>query len=140
MQNGPSALIVGNKTPEKDPNWYVDCGATDTMSHDAKDIVGTVPTSRTHIATANGGLASVVRVGNVGISPKLQLKCLYVPSLSQVTKELNCRVLMYSGFCFLQDIHTQEIIRRGTEQRGLYVVDEVVQRGAAQLANGTSDR
>jgi len=86
------------------------------------------------IHTANGSVALVEGAGIAEISQKIRLKCLYVPtlackllSISQVTRELNCRVLMYPTFCLLQDICTQEIIGRGTEQEGLYVVDEVAQ-------------
>ncbi|KAJ9556676.1 hypothetical protein OSB04_011290, partial [Centaurea solstitialis] len=73
--------------------------------------------------------------------------CLYIPalsskllSISQVTKELNCVVLMYPTFCILQDILTREIIGRGTERGGLYYVDEVTHQGHAMLAHGTADR
>ena len=61
-------------------------------------------------------------------------------SVSQVTKELNCVVLMYSTFCLLQDILTKEIIGRGTEREGLYYVDEVAHQGHAMLAHGTVTR
>ena len=47
---------------------------------------------------------------------------------------------MYSKFCFLQDIRTQEIIGLGTKKVELYVVDEVVHQEIARLTDGTSDR
>jgi len=49
-------------------------------------------------------LAKVVR--------SLSHKFLYV---SQVTKDLNCIVLMYLSFCLLQNILTEEIIWHGTK-------------------------
>ena len=61
-------------------------------------------------------------------------------SVSKVTRDLNCRVLMYPTFCLLQDICTREIIGHSTEQGGLYVVDEVGQQGVARLAHGTTER
>ena len=83
----------------------------------------------------------------VEISPKIKLKSLYVSglackllSVSQVTRDLNCRVLMYPNFCLLQDICMGEIVGRDTEQGGLYVVDEVAQQGVAWLAHGTNER
>ena len=90
----------------------------------------------------------VVHEGSLSLSPQLNLKkCLYIPSLSykllsvsQVTRELDCVVLMYSQFCLLQDIHTKEIIGRGTEHNGLYYVDEVTHQGSVLLAHGTVDR
>jgi len=73
--------------------------------------------------------------------------CLYVPALSskllyisQVTKELNCVVLMFPTFCLLQDILTKEIIGRGTEREGLYYIDKVAHKGHAMLAHGTVTR
>ena len=39
---------------------------------------------------------------------------------SQVTEELNYVVLIYSNVCFLQDVLSKEIIRRGTKRGGLY--------------------
>ena len=47
---------------------------------------------------------------------------------------------MYPTFCLLLDILTQEFVGRGTEQGGLYVVDEVAQQGVARLAHGTTER
>lgn len=68
--------------------------------------------------------------------------CLYVPTLSSklvslsfVTKELNCVVLMYPKLCLLQDIRTKQIIGCGIERGGLYYVDEVVHQGNAMLAH-----
>jgi hypothetical protein len=46
-------------------------------------------------------------------------------SVSQVTEELNCVVLIYSTFCLLQDILTKEIIGRGAKRGGLYYVDDI---------------
>jgi Pol polyprotein len=87
--------------------WIFDCGATDTMPFDPSDLLSIVPTSRTHIETANGECVSVDRAGSIDISPSLHLKnCLLVPSLShkllsisQLTKELNCIVIMSSTDC-----------------------------------------
>ena len=117
------------------------------MTYDPADIIDRVSTEKTAIRTANGGVARVEGAGTVEISDKMKLKCLYMPSLackllsiSQITRDLNCRVLMYPNFCLLQDICTGETIGRGTEQGGLYVVDEVAQQGVARLAHGTTER
>ena len=66
------------------------------------------------------------------LSPSLSLAhTLLVPSLSnklmsvsQVTEELNCVVLIYSTFCLLQDVLSKEIIGRGTKRGGLYYLDD----------------
>lgn len=83
--------------------------------------------------TASGEFTSVE--GAVRISPTVTLSnYLYVPSMSHkllsishVTKELNCTLLMQPNFCLLQDIRIGEIIRRGTKRDGLYYVDEIAQ-------------
>ena len=141
----PAGFNVAKKAPGKDKTWIFDCGATDTMTYDLADITGRSTTRKTQIHTANGGVAAVEGAGLAQISPTIKLNCLYVPtlsckllSISQVTRELNCRVLMYPKFCLLQDLCTEEIIGRGTEQGGLYVVDEVAQQGVARLAHGTT--
>ena len=81
---------------------------------------------RTNIANANGVTSPITGVGTVALSPKLQLhNTLLVPSLShkllsvsQVTSDLNCLVLMYPTFYLLQDIITKEIIGCGTKRGG----------------------
>ena len=45
-------------------------------------------------------------------------------SVSQVTEELNCVVLIYSTFYLLQDVLNKEIIGRGTKKGGLYYLDD----------------
>ena len=95
----------------------------------------TSPTRLLHgtcIANANGATYPITGAGTVPLSPSLSLAhTLLVPSLSnklmfvsQVTKELNCVVLIYSTFCLLQDILNKEIIRHGTKRGGLYYLDD----------------
>ncbi|RVW24902.1 Retrovirus-related Pol polyprotein from transposon TNT 1-94 [Vitis vinifera] len=91
------------------------------MTFTAMDFTTTSLPRRTNIANANGVISPVTGAGTVTLSPKLQLhNTLLVPSLShkllsvsQVTSDLNCIVLIYPTFCLLQDILTKEIIGRG---------------------------
>ena len=81
------------------------------MTIDPRDFLSTHPTHRTHIQTANGECISVDRAGPVNISLSVHLKnCLLILSLShtllsvsQLTKELNCTVLLISENCIVQD-------------------------------------
>ena len=90
---------------------------------------------------------SVDQSGPVTISPSLKLNnCLLIPSLShkllsisQLTRELNCTVLMTSSDCVVQDTQTGRIIGCGTERDGLYYVDEAIQKGHISLAHGFSN-
>lgn len=113
-------------------SWLLDSGATDHMTFTAKYFSFTSPPRRTSITNANGMVSPITGAGTVTLSPSLQLShTLLVPSLShkllsvsQVTIEWNCVVLMYPNFCFLQDILTKEIIRRGTKRGGVYYIDD----------------
>ncbi|KAJ0435342.1 putative transcription factor Hap3/NF-YB family [Helianthus annuus] len=99
---------------KQDKSWIFDCGATDTMTYELSDLVSSSKLGKPCIQTANGGIMDVKREGTIEISPTLKLpNCLYVPSLSHkllsishVTKELNCTVLMHPTFCILYDIRT----------------------------------
>ena len=133
---------------EKNDRWIFDFGATDTITYDASDLTGIQKPQKSHIQTANGEFTKVEGAGTVKISHTLQLSnCLYIPSMSHkllsishVTKELNCTLLMQPHFCLLQDIRTGEIIGRGTERDGLYYVDEIAQKGTAMLTHGSANR
>lgn len=135
-------------TQTPDPRWIFDCGATDTMTYDPTDFMTNTAPLKSHVQTANGEIVPVTGGGSVAITPDITLQhCLLVPSLStkllsisQLTKELDCVVLMYPSFCVLQDIRTQEIIGHGTEKEGLYYVDAVVPHGQSHLATGSVTR
>lgn len=113
--------------------WLLDSGATDHMTFAATDFIKTSLPKRTNNANANGVTSSVTGAGTVTLSPTLQLhNTLLVPSLShkllsvsQVTFDLNCIVLMYPTFCLLHDILTKEIIGRGTKRGGLYYMEDM---------------
>jgi len=118
------------------------------MTHDPYDFSNLSTPVKTNIETTNGELVAVQGEGSIVFSKELKLEnCFNAPalsskllSISQVTKELNCVVLMFPTFCLLQDILTKEIIGRGTERGGLYYVDEVAHKGHVMLAHGTVTR
>ena len=133
-QRGPSA-------------WIFDCGATDTMTFDPKDLTSCIPTPHTHIQTANGEYVSVDTAGSVAISDTLHSShCLLIPSLShkllsvsQLTKELDCTVLLTSNECIVQDVRIGKILGHGTKRDGLYYVAEAPSQGHAILAHGSPE-
>nr|GEX59161.1 putative ribonuclease H-like domain-containing protein [Tanacetum cinerariifolium] len=104
--------------------WIFDCGATDTMTYEVSDLLKYQSPAKKHIQAANRERMDVKTRGTIEISPSIKLpNCLYVPSLSHkllsishVTKELNCSVLMHLTFYLLQDIRTGRIIGHGTER------------------------
>ncbi|CAH9115486.1 unnamed protein product [Cuscuta epithymum] len=129
-------------------DWIFDCGATDTMSFELSDFDKISKAQKRHVQTANEELLPVQGAGTIKISESLKIpNCLYVPSLahkllsvSHVTKELNCTLLMQPSFCMLHHIRTGTIVGHGTEQNGLYFVDEITQQGNALLTHGSPDR
>jgi len=96
------------RSSRKSDQWiFYYCGTTDTMTHDPHDFDNLSTPVKIHIKTTGGELVAVQEGGSIVFSEKLKLKnCLYVPALSlklfsvsQVIKELNCVVLMFSNFC-----------------------------------------
>lgn len=143
---GNCGQVFGNSTTRNDGAWIIDSGATDHMTFDPNDFSNTTQPRRTCIANANGATYPVTGAGTVPLSPSLSLAhTLLVPSLSnklmsvsQVTEELNCVVLIYSTFCLLQDILSKEIIGRGTRRGGLYYLDDFSPGRANYMHHQTS--
>ena len=112
------------------------------------DIISDVPTTRTHIQTANGECISVTKTGSINISPAIHEK--FVPSslaylinfyllvnwLKSLIALFLC-ILLSSADCVVQVAQTGTIIRRGTEKRGIYYVDKAVQKGHTSFAHGS---
>ncbi|GJT04421.1 putative RNA-directed DNA polymerase [Tanacetum coccineum] len=143
-----SMITTQNYNINQKQSLIFDCGATYIMTYDLSDFVTSTTPTKSYIHTANEEKMNVRNGGTIEISSTLKLSnCLYVPalshkllSISHVTKELNCSVIMQPTFCILQDIRTGAIIGRGTERQGLYYVDELTTSGTVMLAHGTSER
>ena len=109
LGNVSTACAVSTNCEEKNDRWIFDCGATDTMTYDASDITEPTKPGKAYIQTASGEVSTVEGAGTVNISSTLKLSnCLYVPSLSHkllsishVTRELNCSLLMQPNFYLL---------------------------------------
>ena len=93
------------------------------MTLDANDILTHTPTSRAHIQTANRECVRVHSAESVNVSPSIHLNnCLLILSLShkllsinQMTKELNCTILISSSGCIVHDAQIGTVIGHGTE-------------------------
>ena len=139
-------LSMGLSCQPLPSTWIFNCGATNTMTYTPSDLFHTTPTTRTQIQTVNGDCVVVTKTGTVQISPSINLRnCLLIPSLthkllsvSQLTKELDCNILMTSSDC-VQDAQTGTIIRHGTELGALYYVDATTQHSQAMLTRGSTD-
>ena len=106
------------------------------------------PSNKTSVVTADGASNPVTGAGSIAFTPNLSLhNTLLMSSLSnrllsvsQVTKQLDCCVLMYSTFCLLYDVHKKEIIGRGTKRYGLYYIDDVTPGKFLQTCSDTSEK
>lgn len=106
--NNPITHFKPNN-PITQSNWIFDCGATDTMTYDSRNLLSVGFTTQTHIQKANGESIHVDQVGPVDISPTLHLiNCLLVPSLShkllfvhQLTNKHNCTIMLTSRSCIV---------------------------------------
>ncbi|CAO2836159.1 unnamed protein product [Amaranthus hypochondriacus] len=118
------------------------------MSYDPADFLTRDKPMKNIIKTANGEGIKVRGAGTVSFTNNLTLKnCLFVPdlshkliSVSQLTKELNCVLLMKPDCCVVLDVQTGQIIGRGTERGGLYYLEKDTQNGIAVLVRGSLER
>ena len=60
--------------------------------------------------------------------PNLSFNLLFV---SKLTRALKCYILFFPDFCLFQDLMTKQIIGRGREFGGLYILDPIVPRPIA---------
>ncbi|KAL3510952.1 hypothetical protein ACH5RR_030353 [Cinchona calisaya] len=131
--NATVSIETNLSQSDKGEEWILDSGATDHMTFSRQDISQITQPRKSSVFNANGIPYPVSGAGSIELTHTLKLSnVLLVPSLSnkllsvsQVTKELNCTVLMLPLFCLLQDIRTREIIGRGTERDGLYYMDDI---------------
>ena len=126
------AALCSVSTGNNNGGWLLDSKATDHMTFIVMDFSNFSHPWRKSIANANVVLSPVTGADTVTISPTLKLSnTLLVPSLShrllsfsQITKKLNCVVLMYPKFCLPQDTLPKEIIGCCTKREGLYYMED----------------
>jgi len=91
------------------------------------------------VTLADGSTSSVLGSGTIHLTPSFSLSSvLHLPNLSfnlistsQLTHDLNCVVMFFSGYCLFQDRVTKKIIGRGYESGGLYLFDHQVSQAVA---------
>ena len=106
------------------------------MSYDLSDFLTHDTPMKDIIKTANGEGIKVSRAGTISFTKNLTLKnCLFVPdlshkllSVSQLTRDLDCTVLMKPECCVVQHVQTGKIIGHGIERGGLYYLEEETQK------------
>ena len=100
--------------------WIIDSGATNHMVSTLEVLhnVQTVrPDQNRKVHLPNGGVTFVTHMGNCSFTDTGELHdVLYVPefkynllSVAKVTKELNCFISFYPGFCVFQDLSSGKL-------------------------------
>ena len=118
------------------PEWFLDSGATSHITNNLDNLdVSIIYTSNKRVLIGNGQSLSISHKGSVSnIVPQssLVLSNILVVSdimknlifISQVTKQLNCRVIFDSFSFAIQDQATITVLGVGRYENGLYVLDK----------------
>ena len=142
----PIIAIVESGNPDKclvsssSSEWIIDYGATDHMTGNSSLFSTFQSQPSTSIVTlANGSQSCVLGSCTNFPTPSLPLSSvLILPNLSynlmivsKLTRALKCYISFFLGFCLFQNLMTKQIIGRGHESGGLYILDHAVPRPVA---------
>ena len=120
--------------------WVIDSGATYHMIGNSS-LFSTFQShpSTSSVTLADGSQSCVLGSSTNFPTPSLLLSfVLNLPnfsfnliSMSKLTRTLKCYISFFLGFCLFQDLMTKQIIGRGCESGGLYILDYPVSRPVA---------
>ena len=120
--------------------WVIDSIATDHMtSNSSLFCTFQSQLSPSTVTLANGSQSCVLGSGTIFPTPSIPLSfVLSLPSfsfnlvsVSKQTRALKCCVSFFLDYCLFQDLMTKQIIGRGHESWGLYILDSAVPRPIA---------
>lgn len=127
----PQAHMAGRISSTS--QWIIDSGASSHIacSH-APLIFSSTNTMPTAVTLPTGATAPIKGLGSVQLSDSITLpKVFHTPtfshnliSVSQITKDSNCRIIFYPSYCILQNLSTMKEIGRGREENGLYYFEK----------------
>ncbi|KAM3013444.1 hypothetical protein FF2_026299 [Malus domestica] len=131
--NDLSGSVLCASPLNKGRNWIFDTGATDHMVCSPSLMTTSVPVYNRQVHLPNHALADITHIGTVRLSNDLVLyNVLCVPSfklnlisVSKITNTSSCFVIFTDKKCLLQGQRSGKMIGTGTEQRGLYYLDNV---------------
>ncbi|XP_071933223.1 uncharacterized protein [Coffea arabica] len=112
--------------------WVIDSGATDHMISNSSLFSTFQPhTSVPTVTLTDGSKSRVLRSGSVNPTPLISLSSvLNLPelsfnliSVSKLTRAFNCSAQFFPDYCLFQDLTTKQIIDKGHESGGLYILD-----------------
>ena len=117
--------------------WIIDSRATDQMKGNSSlfTMFQSHPSS-SNVTLSNGSTSCVLGTGTIHQTPLITLtSVLSLPqfsfnliSMSKLTRTLNCSISFFPDCCLIQDLSTKQIIDRGHESRGLYIIETNVSK------------
>ena len=131
----PNTCLVSSSS-----KWVIDSGATDHMTGNSSLFSTFQPhTSAPTVTLADGSKSRVLGSGSVNPTPLISLSSvLSLPelsfnliSVSKLTRALNCSAQFFPDYCLFQDLTTKQIIGKGHESGGLYILDTQIPKSIA---------
>ena len=132
----PNKCLVSSSSSE----WVIDSGAIDHMTGNSSlfSTFQSQPSPST-VTLADGSHSCVLGLDTIVPTPSIPLTLvLSLPnfsfnlmSVSKLTRALKCDISFFLDFCPFQDFMTKQIIGKGRESRGLYILDPTVLRPIA---------
>ena len=120
--------------------WVIDSGAIDHMIGNS-NLVSTFQSqpSSSIVTLAGGSQSCVLESGTMLPTPSIPLTLvLSLPNfsfnlmfVSKLTRALKYYISFFLDFCLFQDLMTKQIIGRGHESGGLYILDPAVSKPIA---------
>ena len=120
--------------------WIIDSGATYHMIGNS-GLFSTFQSqpSPSNVTLADGSQSCVLGSGTIMPTPSIPLTSVLslqnfsfnLMSVSKLTRALKCYISLFPDFCLFQDLMTKQIIGRGRESGGLYILDPTVPRPIA---------
>ena len=142
----PITAIVKSGNPNKclasssSSEWVIDSRATDQMTGNSS-LFSTFQSqpSPSIVTMADESHSCVLGSSTIVPNPSIPLTLvLSLPNfsfnlmyVSKLTRALKCYISFFLDFCHFQDLMTKQIIGRGRESKGLYILDPTVPRPIA---------
>ncbi|GKV27558.1 hypothetical protein SLEP1_g36720 [Rubroshorea leprosula] len=143
----PQALTALTLMKDKDPNYYIDTGASDHMTSDSGKFYFKRPYyGNQKVLTGDGTPLNISHVGSTSVGALNLNNVLVVPelkknliSVSKFTDENPCIFEFSSDGFVIKDQVTQVVLAKGTRKGQLYALEEGEKHALAAISNKATD-